>query len=122
MNNAGLALGRDYFEEADMDDWETMIDTNVKGLLYVTRGSDTLYDSDRKAILSILDRWPGKEMYEKGNVYCATKYAVDAISQKSMRIDLLSHRIKVTTIDPVLRKPNFRWYDLRVTKKRQFNL
>ncbi len=99
INNAGLAAGRDYFDEASMDDWETMIDTNLKGLLYVTKavvGGMRL--SGRGQIINI-GSTAAKEVYEKGNVYCATKAAVDALSQ-SMRIDLLRHGIKVTAIHP----------------------
>ena len=99
VNNAGLALGRDYFEEADMDDWENMIDTNLKGLLYVTRAALPLMIKKGGGHIINLGSIAGKEVYEKGNVYCASKHAVDAIS-KSMRIDLLRHGIKVTAIHP----------------------
>lgn len=99
VNNAGLALGRDYFEEADMDDWETMIDTNLKGLLYVTRAALPHMIKNGGGHIINLGSIAGKEVYEKGNVYCASKHAVDAIS-KSMRIDLLRHGIKVTAIHP----------------------
>ena len=99
VNNAGLALGRDSFEDGNMEDWDTMIDTNVKGLLYVTKAI-LPYMTDRKQghIINI-GSIAGKEIYEKGNVYCASKYAVDAIS-KSLRIDLLQYKIKVTAIQP----------------------
>ncbi|HEX8333413.1 MAG TPA: SDR family NAD(P)-dependent oxidoreductase [Segetibacter sp.] len=99
INNAGLALGRDSFEDGNMEDWDTMIDTNVKGLLYVTKAV-LPYMTDRKQghIINI-GSVAGKEIYEKGNVYCASKYAVDAIS-KSLRIDLLPYKIKVTAIHP----------------------
>src|SRR6266498_989716 len=99
INNAGLALGRDYFDEADIDDWETMIDTNVKGLLYVSRSVIPFMIKHQKGHIINLGSIAGNEVYEKGNVYCATKFAVDAISQ-SMRIDLLRHGIKVTNIQP----------------------
>ena len=99
INNAGLALGRDYFDEADIDDWETMIDTNVKGLLYVSRSVIPFMIKHQKGHIINLGSIAGDEVYEKGNVYCATKFAVDAISQ-SMRIDLLRHGIKVTNIKP----------------------
>jgi NADP-dependent 3-hydroxy acid dehydrogenase YdfG len=99
INNAGLALGRDFFDEADMDDWETMIDTNVKGLLYVSRAILPLMIPQGKGHIINLGSVAGKEVYEKGNVYCASKFAVDAIS-RSMRIDLLRHKIKVTAIHP----------------------
>jgi 3-hydroxy acid dehydrogenase / malonic semialdehyde reductase len=99
VNNAGLALGRDYFEEANMDDWENMIDTNLKGLLYVSRAVlPMLLKTDHPQIINI-GSVAAKEVYEKGNVYCASKQAVDAIS-KAMRIDLLRHGVKVTAIHP----------------------
>lgn len=100
INNAGLALGRDYFEEANTEDWNIMIDTNVKGLLYVSKAVSKLMAERKKGghIINI-GSVAGKEVYEKGNAYCASKYAVDAIS-KGMRIDLLRHSIKVTAINP----------------------
>ncbi len=99
INNAGLALGRDSFEEADMDDWETMLNTNVHGLLYVSRAVLPYMIDQKKGHIINMGSVAGKEVYEKGNVYCASKFAVDAIS-KSMRIDLLKHNIKVTAIHP----------------------
>ncbi len=108
INNAGLALGRDYFEEASTSDWNTMIDTNVKGLLYVARAVSQLMVKRASNLqhaqgcaghIINMGSVAGKQLYEKGNVYCATKYAVDAISQ-GMRIDLLRHNIKVTAINP----------------------
>lgn len=99
VNNAGLAAGKDYFDEALMDDWEAMIDTNLKGLLYVTRAVlPNLIASGKGHIINI-GSIAAKNIYEKGNVYCSTKHAVDALSQ-SMRIDLLRHKIKVTAIHP----------------------
>ncbi len=104
INNAGLALGRDYFDEADLNDWNTMIDTNVKGFLYVAKAVAQLMVANKTSngpaghIIN-MGSIAGKEVYEKGNVYCASKFAVDAISQ-SMRIDLLRHGIKVTSINP----------------------
>ncbi|TAG97233.1 MAG: SDR family NAD(P)-dependent oxidoreductase, partial [Sphingobacteriales bacterium] len=99
INNAGLAAGRDYFDEASMDDWETMIDTNVKGLLYVTKAVVGGMKAKGRGHIINIGSTAAKEVYEKGNVYCATKAAVDALSQ-SMRIDLLRHGIKVTAIHP----------------------
>lgn len=99
VNNAGLALGRAFFDQADLDDWETMIDTNVKGLLYVSKAVVPLMIARKTGHIINLGSIAGKEVYEKGNVYCASKFAVDAIS-KSMRIDLLQHHIKVTAIHP----------------------
>ena len=99
LNNAGLAVGRDFFEEADLDDWETMIDTNVKGLLYVTKAVLPFMIAQHKGHIINIGSVAAKEVYEKGNVYCASKQAVDAIS-KALRIDLLRHKIKVTAIHP----------------------
>jgi NADP-dependent 3-hydroxy acid dehydrogenase YdfG len=99
INNAGLAAGRDYFDEASMDDWETMINTNLKGLLYVTKAVVGAMRARCKGQIINIGSTAAKEVYEKGNVYCATKAAVDALSQ-SMRIDLLRHGIKVTAIHP----------------------
>ncbi len=99
VNNAGLALGRDYFDEASLDDWETMIGTNVSGLLYVSKAVVPLMIQRGTGHIINIGSTAGKEVYEKGNVYCATKHAVDAIS-KAMRIDLLRHRIKVTAVHP----------------------
>jgi len=99
INNAGLALGRDYFDEANMNDWNTMIDTNVKGFLYVAKAVSQLMVKNGKGHIINMGSIAGKEVYEKGNVYCATKFAVDALSQ-AMRIDLLRHGIKVTSVNP----------------------
>lgn len=99
VNNAGLALGRDFFDDAHIDDWETMIDTNVKGLLYVTKAVLPQMTERKSGHIINIGSISGKEVYEKGNVYCATKHAVDALS-KSMRIDLLRYGIKVTAIHP----------------------
>lgn len=99
VNNAGLALGRDTFDNGDIEDWDTMIDTNIKGLLYVTKTVLPYMTSRNQGHVINLGSIAGKEVYEKGNVYCATKFAVDAIS-KSLRIDLLPHKIKVTAIHP----------------------
>jgi NADP-dependent 3-hydroxy acid dehydrogenase YdfG len=99
VNNAGLALGREHFEEASLDDWDTMIDTNVKGFLYIAQAVSKWMAARKKGHIINLGSIAGRQVYEKGNVYCATKYAVDALSQ-SMRIDLLRHGIKVTSINP----------------------
>lgn len=98
INNAGLALGRDYFDDADLDDWDTMIDTNVKGLLYATKALLPFIKKSSSPHIVNLGS-VAREVYEKGNVYCATKAAVDIISQ-SMRVDLLRYGIKVTAIHP----------------------
>lgn len=99
INNAGLALGRDIFENANLDDWETMIDTNVKGLLYVSKAVVPFMVARKKGHIINLGSTAAKQVYKEGNIYCATKSAVDAISQ-AMRIDLLPSKIKVTTIHP----------------------
>lgn len=99
INNAGLAAGRDLFQDANMDDWETMLNTNVHGLLYVSKAVIPLMIARQKGHIINMGSIAGKEVYEMGNVYCASKYAVDAIS-KAMRIDLLKHAIKVTSINP----------------------
>jgi NADP-dependent 3-hydroxy acid dehydrogenase YdfG len=99
INNAGLALGRDYFDDASLDDWDTMLDTNVKGLLYVSKAVMPYLKKGGGGHIINMGSIAGKEVYEKGNAYCASKHAVDAIS-KSMRIDLLRHSIKVTAIHP----------------------
>jgi len=98
LNNAGLALGRDPFEEANLEDWETMIDTNLKGLLYASKAVLPFIIAQKGHIINI-GSTAGKEVYKDGNVYCATKHAVDAIS-KAQRIDLLKHQVKVTAIHP----------------------
>jgi len=99
INNAGLALGRDFFEEASLDDWETMVSTNVNGLLYVSKAVIPLMIEQAHGHILNLGSVAGDEVYEKGNVYCASKAAVEAIS-RAMRIDLLRHQIKVTNIKP----------------------
>jgi NADP-dependent 3-hydroxy acid dehydrogenase YdfG len=98
VNNAGLALGRDSFENANLEDWETMIDTNVKGLLYASKAVLPMLIKEKGHIINI-GSTAGKEVYKDGNVYCASKHAVDAIS-KAQRIDLLQYQIKVTAIHP----------------------
>ena len=98
LNNAGLALGRDPFDEANLEDWETMIDTNIKGLLYASKAVLPHIITQKGHIINI-GSTAGKEVYKDGNVYCATKHAVDAIS-KAQRIDLLPHQVKVTAIHP----------------------
>lgn len=99
VNNAGLAAGLSSLQEGDSDDWNRMIDTNVKGLLYVTRAvTPGMVARGRGQIINI-GSIAGKEVYPNGNVYCATKHAVDALS-KGLRIDLLPHGIRVTQVCP----------------------
>ncbi|MBI1780100.1 MAG: SDR family NAD(P)-dependent oxidoreductase [Sphingobacteriales bacterium] len=99
INNAGLAAGRDLFDEADIDDWDAMIDTNVKGLLYVSKAVIPFLIAGKNGHIINMGSIAGKEVYERGNAYCASKFAVDAIS-KSMRLDLLRHQVRVTNISP----------------------
>lgn len=99
INNAGLALGLSTIQEGDPDDWDVMIDTNVKGLLYVSRAVMPGMTERGQGHIINIGSLAGKEAYSKGNVYCSTKFAVDALS-RSMRIDLLQHGIRVTAIHP----------------------
>lgn len=99
VNNAGLALGKDIFSEASLDDWNTMIDTNFKGLLYVSKAVIPFMIPRKKGHIINLGSTAAKDIYQGGNAYCASKAAVDAIS-KAMRIDLLPYNIKVTAIHP----------------------
>lgn len=99
LNNAGLALGRDNFHEADLNDWEIMIDTNVKGLMYVSKIVSQWMVENKEGHIVNIGSTAGKEVYPQGNMYCATKHAVDALS-KAMRQDLLPFNIKVTAIHP----------------------
>lgn len=99
VNNAGLAVGKSPIDEGITDDWERMIDTNVKGLLYVSKALIPFLKANGSGHIFNLGSIAGKEVYPGGNVYCATKHAVDALS-RAMRIDLVSHRIKVTNIAP----------------------
>jgi 3-hydroxy acid dehydrogenase / malonic semialdehyde reductase len=99
INNAGLALGRDFFDEAELNDWETMIQTNINGLLYVSKAVIPYMVKRKQGHIINLGSVAGDDVYEKGNIYCVTKTAVDIIS-RSMRIDLLKQHIKVTNIKP----------------------
>ena len=106
VNNAGLAVGLDHIDKGNIDDWERMIDTNVKGLLYVTRAVAPLMVANNSGHIFNIGSIAGKEAYENGNVYCASKSAVDSLS-KSMRIDLLKNNIKVTLIAPGMAETEF---------------
>lgn len=99
INNAGLAVGRGPIDEGLVEDWERMIDTNVKGLLYVSKAVIPILKTNKNGQIINIASIAGKQVYPGGNVYCATKHAVDALSQ-AMRIDLVSHGIKVTNIAP----------------------
>lgn len=99
VNNAGLALDLSTIDEGNTDDWDTMIDTNVKGLLYVSRMVIPWMKAVKKGHIINIGSTAAKTVYAKGNVYCASKAAVDALSQ-GMRIDLLPYNIKVTAVHP----------------------
>lgn len=99
LNNAGLAAGLSAIQEGDIDDWEAMIDTNIKGLLYMTRAISPLMIARNAGHIFNIGSIAGKYVYANGNVYCGTKHAVNALSE-SMRIDMLQHGIKVTAIHP----------------------
>lgn len=106
VNNAGLSVGLNSIQDGEVDDWERMIDTNIKGLLYVSQKVIPLMIAKNSGHIVNITSIAGKEVYEKGNVYCATKSAVDAIT-KGMRIDLLPHNIKVTSIAPGMVETEF---------------
>ncbi len=117
INNAGLAAGLTPFDECDIADWEVMIDTNIKGLLYISKKViPYMYNSDTKLIINI-GSIAGKEVYPNGNVYCATKSAVDAIT-KGMRIDLLEKGFKVTAIHPGMVETEFSLVRFKGNKER----
>lgn len=99
VNNAGLAAGLSSFENGDLDNWDRMVDTNIKGLLYVSRLVLPLMIAHGKGHIINISSIAGKEVYPNGNVYCATKHAVDALT-RSMRIDLAKYPIKVSSINP----------------------
>ena len=106
VNNAGLAVGTNPIQEGLLEDWERMIDTNIKGLLYITREVAPLMVARQNGHIVNLASIAGKEVYPGGNVYCATKHAVDALS-KAMRVDMLKHHIKVTNIAPGMVETEF---------------
>ncbi|WP_421942685.1 SDR family NAD(P)-dependent oxidoreductase [Pedobacter sp.] len=99
VNNAGLSQGLEPIDKGNTDDWDTMIDTNVKGLLYVTKVVSNWMTPNKTGHIVNIGSIAGLEVYPNGNVYCASKHAVDALT-KAMRIDLLQHEIKVTSINP----------------------
>jgi 3-hydroxy acid dehydrogenase / malonic semialdehyde reductase len=106
LNNAGLASGLSTIQEGNIEDWEVMIDTNIKGLLYMTRHIAPMLIEKHKGHIINVASLAGKQVYPNGNVYCATKFAVDALS-KAMRIDMIQHGIRVTNIAPGLVETEF---------------
>jgi 3-hydroxy acid dehydrogenase/malonic semialdehyde reductase len=117
VNNAGLAAGLSHLDEGDIEDWETMIDTNIKGLLYVSRIVSQWMIARKMGHIINISSIAGKEVYESGNVYCATKYAVEALT-KGMRIDLLKHGIRVTNIAPGMVETEFSLVRFRGDKEK----
>lgn len=106
VNNAGLSRGLDTIQEGKLEDWEEMIDTNVKGLLYISRAVLPGMVSRGNGQVINIGSVAGREVYPKGNVYCATKHAVAALTT-GMRLDLLGTGVRVTTIDPGLVETEF---------------
>ncbi len=106
VNNAGLAAGREPLQEGDPDDWDAMIDTNVKGLLYVTRLVLPEMVAVQRGHVINMGSVAGREVYPGGNVYCASKFAIEGLS-RALRLDVAQHNIKVTTISPGLVETEF---------------
>lgn len=106
VNNAGLALGLSPVDEGHTDDWDTMIDTNVKGMLYVTRLIAPGMRERMSGHIINIGSTAGKEAYRNGTVYCATKHAVEAIT-KGTRADLLPYNVKVTSVCPGMAETEF---------------
>ncbi len=121
VNNAGLAVGLNHIDKGEVDDWERMIDTNIKGLLYVTREVSPLMVARNSGHIINMSSIAGKEDYENGNVYCATKHAVDSLS-KTMRVDLVQHGIKVTNIAPGMVDTEFSLVRFKGDKTRADNV
>ena len=99
VNNAGLALGLSSIQNGNTDNWDAMLDTNVKGLLYVSRAVAPIMVQQKHGHIINIGSIAGKQTYHRGNVYSATKYAVDALTQ-AMRIDMLPYKVKVSAVNP----------------------
>jgi 3-hydroxy acid dehydrogenase / malonic semialdehyde reductase len=106
INNAGLASGFEPLNEGDYEDWDKMIDTNVKGLIFVSKAVANLMIPHKKGQIINISSIAGKETYPSGSVYCASKHAVEALT-KSMRLDFLKHNIKVGSISPGMVETEF---------------
>jgi serine 3-dehydrogenase len=106
VNNAGLSRGLDVLHEGSLRDWEEMIDTNIKGLLYVSRAVIPGMVARRKGTIITIGSIAGHEVYPKGNVYCATKHAVDALT-RGLRLDLVDSPVRVCSVDPGLVETEF---------------
>jgi 3-hydroxy acid dehydrogenase / malonic semialdehyde reductase len=121
VNNAGLAVGLNPIHESVIDDWERMIDTNIKGLLYMTRFVSPLMVARQQGHIINIGSIAGKEVYPMGSVYCGSKSAVDAIT-RGTRIDLVSHNIKVTQIAPGAARTEFSLVRFKGDKTRADNV
>lgn len=121
VNNAGLSVGLEHLDKGNPDDWDRMVDTNIKGLLYVTRAVAPLMVAREKGYIFNIGSIAGKGVYEGGNVYCASKAAVDSLT-KSMRIDFLKHNIRVTQIAPGLAETEFSLVRFKGDKERAGNV
>lgn len=117
INNAGLVIGLEPIQDGNTDDWDIMIDTNIKGLLYVTRAVAPLMIKRGSGQIINIGSIAGKETYPNGNIYCATKSAVDALS-KAMRIDMLKYNMKVTAVHPGATETEFSLVRFRGDKKK----
>ncbi len=106
VNNAGLAAGLAPIQDGQIAHWEQMIDTNIKGLLYMSKHVANIMIPNKKGHIINIGSVAGKEVYANGNVYCATKHAVDALN-KGMRIDLLPHNIRVSAVNPGMVETEF---------------
>ena len=121
VNNAGLAAGMATIDEGNLDDWDQMIDTNVKGLLYVTRQIAPMMRERAAGHIINIGSTAGKQVYKNGNVYCASKFAVEALNQ-AMRIDLLPYGIKVTAINPGMAETEFSLVRFKGDEERAKNM
>jgi serine 3-dehydrogenase len=106
INNAGLSRGLDKLYQGNLRDWEEMIDTNIKGLLYMSRSVIPGMVERKKGMVVNIGSIAGHEVYPNGNVYCATKHAVDALT-RGMRMDLVDTPVRVCTVDPGLVETEF---------------
>ncbi|MCU0447796.1 MAG: SDR family NAD(P)-dependent oxidoreductase [Microscillaceae bacterium] len=106
INNAGNAHGLELIQDGDIEDWDAMIDINVKGLLYVSKAVIPQMIEKQNGHIVNIGSLAGKEVYQKGNVYCASKFAVDALNQ-GLRMDLYQHNIRVSAINPGLVETEF---------------
>lgn len=121
VNNAGLAVGLETIDRGKIDEWDRMIDTNVKGLLYVTKAVSPIMVERKTGHIINIGSTAGTEVYANGGVYCATKHAVHALN-KAMRIDLVEHGIKVTNVAPGAAETEFSEVRFKGDKKRAKNV